>query len=104
MISLSDIAAIISKLFQACIRTPSHVQSESLLDESWKPDHDSLKESESRFKIWCGNLGVRQWGHASLDWRLREAPQIRKQITDLLQHVKDDLENCRLPILDYQSM
>ena len=46
-----------------------------------------------RYKIWCGNLGALQRGHASLDARLRESLVVRKTILDNLQRLGQTLQH-----------
>ena len=55
---------------------------------------DIVEDQHGRFRVWCGNLGALQSGHASLDWRLREADNIRSRISGVLADVDDDLRNC----------
>lgn len=66
-----------------------------------KPDDtgaqpDFLLYDYGRFKIWCGNLGVRQGGHASLDWRLRDAETMKSTIHGMLNDLEDDLQQCKI--------
>lgn len=61
-----------------------------------------LEDARSRFQIWQGNLGARQSSTArtSLDHRLREAPNIKNQINELLEDLAEALEEgSRLPLL-----
>ena len=44
----------------------------------------ALTDSNGRFNIFCGNLGARQVGKNSLEFRLKDAPRIRLRITRLL--------------------
>jgi hypothetical protein len=46
-----------------------------------------------RFKIWSGNLGARQKGHASLDWRLWDAEVMTTSVRKLLNMLGEQLEN-----------
>jgi hypothetical protein len=97
MVTLSVSALAVQNLFDTCIRILPEYQSETQPDGPTSAEsglHENLHDAHSRFKVWCGNLGVFQWGHASLDWRLREASQVRTQVVDLLEHMADDLENC----------
>jgi hypothetical protein len=54
----------------------------------------SLSEVFGRFRLWAGNLGVFQDGHASLDWRLRESTNLSKSVRGLIGDLNDNLENC----------
>ena len=97
MSTLSESALAVHDLFDMCIRILPSYHSRTQLDAITPAEaglHGNLQDAYSRFKVWYGNLGVFQQGHASLDWRLREAPEIQVKIVDLLEHMKDDLENC----------
>lgn len=64
----------------AAALTPSQVQSE-----------------EVRFKIWCGNIGAHQTGtRSSLDYRLRDASHIRKQVVRILASLSTSLVDGKL--------
>jgi len=53
-----------------------------------------LKNEETRFKIWAGNLGAHQAGRSSLDYRLREAPHLQEQVVYLLRDATESLESA----------
>ena len=46
------------------------------------------------FNLWATGLGALAQGHASLDWRLRNRPDVRDAIADLLDDLKECLEDC----------
>lgn len=48
-------------------------------------DLSHWKDEFGRLKIWAGNIGAHLSGQASLDFRLRDAVHIRRNILDLLQ-------------------
>jgi hypothetical protein len=48
-----------------------------------------------RFKIWAGNIGALQtikW-QSSLDYRLREAPKMLRQVVQLLEDLSESLQD-----------
>jgi hypothetical protein len=53
----------------------------------------TILDEFDRFKIWSGNLGARQKGHASLDWRLRDAEVMTTSIRKLLNMLEEQLGN-----------
>jgi hypothetical protein len=53
----------------------------------------TILDEFDRFKIWSGNLGARQKGHASLDWRLRDAEVMTLSIQKSLNMLGEQLEN-----------
>lgn len=56
-------------------------------------------DARTRFQIWLGNLGARQTfsSQSSLDYRLRDAPKIGSQISELLDDLSEALEDGRIP-------
>lgn len=72
---LRQIATTCWKLFEKCTRmSPSH-----------------LNREYGKFKVWCGNLGVGQGGHASLDWRLKDDEIMENEVYSMLTELEDDL-------------
>lgn len=43
-----------------------------------------LKDEQSRFMVWSGNIGAHQKGRSSLDYRLRDASNIRDHVIQIL--------------------
>ncbi|KAJ8116681.1 hypothetical protein OPT61_g1931 [Boeremia exigua] len=65
---------------------------------------DSILDEFDRFKLWAGNIAAHKKGRRSLEYRLRDAVQLRLETLDLLQSlssVLDDkmtiVEGVRLP-------
>lgn len=58
-------------------------------------DQAEIEDQEGRFRIWAGNLGAFQSlpSTSSLDHRLRESPKIARQISELLDDLKDALQS-----------
>jgi hypothetical protein len=52
----------------------------------------------ARFKIWIANLGVFENGHASIDYRLRDHPDVLNLITQQLDVLKINLEKRTYPL------
>jgi hypothetical protein len=50
------------------------------------------KEGE-RFEVWARSLGLQQRGHSSLDYRVRDAAQIRTYLGEVLDELIDHLQN-----------
>ena len=51
-----------------------------------------LLDEFGRFSVWAGDVGAHQTGRASLDYRLREASHIHLQLTELLEELREDLD------------
>ena len=53
----------------------------------------SIADEIGRFNIWTGNVGAHQHGRSSLDYRLRDASQIREEFVKILQYLRETLED-----------
>ncbi|RBA19098.1 hypothetical protein FPRO05_10027 [Fusarium proliferatum] len=75
----------------------SAIWTDSALDEGLQSDISLLKlQNElSRFKVWSGNIGAHKKGRSSLDHRLRDASNIRDQVVELLEDLKDSLKDAK---------
>ena len=51
-----------------------------------------LRNELGRFRVWAGNAGAHRTGRVSLDFRLREASHIYKELTKLLGELNKKLE------------
>jgi hypothetical protein len=58
---------------------------DSATDQSQRSIFTSLTEEKTRFKIWSGNIGAHKTGRSSLEFRLRDASHIKKQVLRLLE-------------------
>jgi hypothetical protein len=54
----------------------------------------TIDDIDTRFQIWCAELGVFEHGYGSLDWRLPPQSKARRSADILIRHLKDDLSNC----------
>jgi len=75
----------------------------TLIETSWVsnetdmvPSRRSVELEEERFRLLAQSLGLLQTGHASLDYRVRDASVIRAALADLLSELKAHLENREL--------
>ena len=57
-------------------------------------DEDRLIQQQQRFDLWATNIGLHQQGHASLDYRFRDAPDIYHFCRTLLEDLVEALEIC----------
>ncbi|KAL6914674.1 hypothetical protein FSST1_012434 [Fusarium sambucinum] len=48
-----------------------------------------IGEEEARFKIWCGNIAAHSSGRRSLQYRLRDASHLQKQVKSLLNELSE---------------
>src|SRR5580704_2395770 len=51
-----------------------------------------LEQQSDRFRLWAGNIGARQVGKSSLDYRLREASDVADMLSQLLQGLQTQLD------------
>ena len=58
-----------------------------------------LRDEFDQFRIWAENIGVFASDHESLDYRLREASDVKEGIVSLLQSLRTDLEEGIAPRL-----
>ncbi|KAM0553411.1 hypothetical protein ACHAPJ_007426 [Fusarium lateritium] len=64
-------------------------------DVSYQEPLTSISEEEARFKVWSGNIGAHNSGRRSLQYRLRDASHLQKQIVALLGDLIDLLEDAK---------
>jgi hypothetical protein len=71
-----------------------------LVEAPWTDDRDTtipsrrrIAAEEERFRLWARTLGLFQTGHASLDYRVRDASFVKASLTDLLTGLRDHLQN-----------
>lgn len=58
-------------------------------------ERDDLIEQQQRFDLWAINIGLRQRGHASLDYRFRDALDFHQYCQTLLEGLQKALETCK---------
>ena len=86
----------VASQYERCIYTFSQLY-ERL--ESTDHDHDvlsSVEEEIGRFRVWAAQTGAHRSGRVSLDYRLREAPHVHSQVSELIGEIQEDLENGTL--------
>ena len=64
-----------------------------------QPCYRALLEQQQRFELWATNIGLHQYGHASLDYRFRDAPDIYQYCHSLLEDLQRtlDIGLCHVP-------
>lgn len=50
-----------------------------------------IKDEQDKFKVWSGNIGAHRKGMSSLDYRLRDASNLRKEVESLLEDLLEAL-------------
>ncbi|UNI23184.1 hypothetical protein JDV02_009018 [Purpureocillium takamizusanense] len=63
------------------------------------PRESALVEDQlARFSLWMSEIGVFARERASVDHRLREAPDVRDAVIGLLETLADSVQNCSLTL------
>ncbi|KAL7904697.1 hypothetical protein GGI35DRAFT_472193 [Trichoderma velutinum] len=57
------------------------------------PKYRHLAAEEQRFQLWAHSLGLYQQGHASLDYRVRDAEIIKAGFARILEELQSHIEN-----------
>lgn len=83
--TISEKARICLLSFETCLVQVIHLDDQS----------QSLIENEfARFSVWTSNIGVFATGRASMDHRLREAPDVQKLVLGLLDVLRRRIDKC----------
>ncbi|TFA98048.1 hypothetical protein CCMA1212_010226 [Trichoderma ghanense] len=75
----------------------SFSQLAALLQLSQSPKYRQLVTEEQRFKVWAYSLGLYHLGHASLDYRVRDAEVVKTRLADILEELQSHV--CSLESL-----
>ena len=84
--SIAETARKCARSFDNCL-----VQTDSLDIVQQSLVEDQL----ARFSIWASNIGIFAPQKASMDHRLREAPEIRIVVISLLDALNDRVQQCK---------
>lgn len=57
----------------------------------------TISSEEERFRLWAHSLGLYQSGHASLDYRVRDASVVKIYLIKLLADLRDQLSSRENP-------
>lgn len=89
----------IAKRVRSCMRAFQLLLA-AILEASEQQDHslgemssEWAKDKFDRFKLWSQNIGAHRTGRSSLDYRLRDASNLRKQAIDLVGDLAKGLED-----------
>ncbi|KAK6838008.1 zinc finger transcription factor ace1 [Apiospora arundinis] len=63
-----------------------------------------IKDEQDKFKVWSGNIGAHRKGTSSLDYRLRDASNLREEVQSLLQELLESLADCTVMDLSYSNI
>lgn len=55
----------------------------------------NIENERGRFRVWAGNIGAhRIGGRASLDYRLREASDVKSEVVQILDYLRRTVIRC----------
>ncbi|KLO86236.1 uncharacterized protein FFNC_04587 [Fusarium fujikuroi] len=96
MSTIADHVSACLQEFNSLCNSPA-IWTDCALEEGHQSDISLLKlQNElSRFKVWSGNIGAHKKGRSSLDHRLRDASNIRNQVVDLLEDLRESLKDAK---------
>lgn len=98
LVRTANMATSISSILIPCLKSFNQLQ-----ERVEQPDYTTCYEEEvsslawgdelGRLRIWAANIGAHQTGQSSLDFRLRDASHISKQVTSLLRDLDQSLND-----------
>ncbi|EXK85044.1 hypothetical protein FOQG_10983 [Fusarium oxysporum f. sp. raphani 54005] len=96
MNTIADRVSACLQEFNSLCSSPT-IWTDSIPDEGTQSDISlvKLQNELSRFKIWSGNIGAHRKGRSSLDHRLRDASNIRDQVVELLEDLRESLQDAK---------
>ncbi|KAH6959362.1 hypothetical protein DER45DRAFT_259235 [Fusarium avenaceum] len=112
--SVADYVLACLHRFKILHDTPHNWESDLERDASQRKDTEQssllkLKDEQSRLMVWSGNIGAHKNGRSSLDYRLRDASNIRDHVIqilcnliELLGDTKEILEGKTTPSYQHQ--
>ncbi|KAK8022536.1 hypothetical protein PG993_013303 [Apiospora rasikravindrae] len=54
-----------------------------------------INDEQGKFKVWSGNIGAHRKGTSSLDYRLRDASNLRQEVQNLLEDLLEALADAK---------
>ncbi|KAI3581972.1 hypothetical protein IWW34DRAFT_354855 [Fusarium oxysporum f. sp. albedinis] len=96
MNTIADYVSACLQEFNSLCSSPT-IWTDSIPDEGTQSDISlvKLQNELSRFKVWSGNIGAHRKGRSSLDHRLRDASNIRAQVVELLEDLRESLQDAK---------
>ncbi|KAI1417942.1 hypothetical protein F5Y13DRAFT_199073 [Hypoxylon sp. FL1857] len=78
----------------SCLESFESIMVDAIPDASNQSTVSRILDELARFKVWSGNIGAHRSRKSSLDYRLRDASHLQKQIKSLLIDLNDTLKNA----------
>lgn len=86
------IVALCEDCFKSFNRLYEVLESEEA-DNASRLHFASIADEIGRFNVWAGNVGAHQHGRSSLDYRLRDASQMREEFVKVLQYLRETVDD-----------
>lgn len=94
-ITIVDCARSCLESFQKCLNSTGKADKVTASLTRLSPSLVRVEDQLARFSIWAANLNVFSASKASLDNRLREAPDVKDAIVSLLETLDYRIKSCR---------
>ncbi|OTA65390.1 hypothetical protein K449DRAFT_431992 [Hypoxylon sp. EC38] len=78
----------------SCLESFNSIIVDTVPDLSNQSTVSRIADEFARFKVWSGNIGAHRSRKSSLDYRLRDASHLQKQVKSLLVDLNDSLKNA----------
>ncbi|KAH8742706.1 hypothetical protein F5883DRAFT_513040, partial [Diaporthe sp. PMI_573] len=93
--TIASVAELNLRSFQQCLHQAARLHPRELA---------MIEDQLARFSLWASGIGVFARGRASMDHRLREAPDIYDAVESLLEDLADSIQDCTVGSGDIESM
>ena len=89
--SFQELVSILEELFPSYVGTDpeEHKPSLEIIWKCMEPTY--IADELGRLRIWCANIGAHRTGRSSLDFRLRDASNIKRRVLSLLDDLNESL-------------
>ncbi|OTA92546.1 hypothetical protein M434DRAFT_74398 [Hypoxylon sp. CO27-5] len=84
----------IGECVASCLESFNSIIVDTVPDLSNQSIVSRIVDESARFKVWSGNIGAHRSRKSSLDYRLRDASHLQKQVKSLLVDLNDSLKNA----------
>ena len=89
--SFQELNSILEEIFPIHASTDAK-EHKTPLEVVWKCMEPTYVSDElGRLRIWCANIGAHRTGRSSLDFRLRDASNIKRRVLSLLDDLNESL-------------
>jgi len=87
----SEVQVSIRSHYERCISSFTQLSLNLEATDNQLFPANGLSTELGKFRVWAGNTGAHRTGLVSLDHRLREAPDIHEEVSELLEELNSNL-------------